>query len=154
MLLYVHSRITPSAEHVMLRRWSVVAMAAQDVFSSTAGSALIAHLEILVLDCRCWGSLRSGMSAEEITAANDVMLERQEAEFAMLKRLESLVTAAEEVFPGAAAAKELDPAATADAESSENEAAENAQVSLNLPMQSFLLLCRDIARGVSDYMWS
>lgn len=70
------------------------------------------------------------MSAEEITAANDVMLERQEAEFETLKRLEALVTAAEEVFPGAAAAKELDPAATADAESSENEAAENAQVSL------------------------
>ena len=76
------------------------------------------------------------MSAEEITAANDVMLERQEAEFATLKRLESLVTAAEEVFPGAASAKELDPAATADAENSENEAAENAQVRRNLPMQS------------------
>ena len=78
------------------------------------------------------------MSAEEITAANDVMLERQEAEFATLKRLESLVTAAEEVFPGAASAKELDPAATADAENSENEAAENAQVRLSLPMQCFL----------------
>ena len=78
------------------------------------------------------------MSAEEITAANDVMLERQEAEFATLKRLESLVTAAEEVFPGAASAKELDPAATADAENSENEAAENAQVRLNLPTQYLL----------------
>ena len=80
------------------------------------------------------------MSAEEITAANDVMLERQEAEFATLKRLESLVTAAEEVFPGAASAKELDPAATADAENSENEAAENAQVRPSLPMQSLSAL--------------
>ena len=35
---------------------------------------------------------------------------------------------AEAVFPGAAAAKEMDPAATADAAAAEGEAAENAQV--------------------------
>jgi hypothetical protein len=50
------------------------------------------------------------------------------AEFATLKRLEALVAAAEGVFPGAASAKEMDPAATADAIAAEGEAAENAQV--------------------------
>ena len=49
------------------------------------------------------------------------------AEFATLKRLEALVAAAEGVFPGAASAKEMDPAATADAIAAEGEAAENAQ---------------------------
>ena len=56
------------------------------------------------------------------------MLERQEAEFNTLKRLEGLVSAAETVFVGAAAAKDLDPSATTDALSAENESAENAQV--------------------------
>ena len=78
--------------------------------------------------CRCWSSLKSGMSADEIHGANELMMERQEAEFATLKRLEGLVTAAEGTFVGAASAKELDPSATADALSAENEAAENAQV--------------------------
>ncbi len=77
---------------------------------------------------RCWSSLKSGMSADEIHGANELMMERQEAEFATLKRLEGLVTAAEGTFVGAASAKELDPSATADALAAENEAAENAQV--------------------------
>ena len=68
------------------------------------------------------------MSADEIHGANELMMERQEAEFSTLKRLEGLVTAAEGTFVGAAAAKELDPSATADALTAENEAAENAQV--------------------------
>ena len=78
---------------------------------------------------RCWSSLKSGMSAEEIHGANELMLERQEAEFGTLKRLEGLVSAAEGTFLGAASAKELDPSATGDALNAENEAAENAQVS-------------------------
>ncbi len=68
------------------------------------------------------------MSADEIHGANELMMERNEAEFATLKRLEGLVTAAEGTFVGAASAKELDPSATTDALSAENEAAENAQV--------------------------
>lgn len=68
------------------------------------------------------------MSADEIHGANELMMERQEAEFSTLKRLEGLVTAAEGTFVGAASAKELDPSATADALNAENEAAENAQV--------------------------
>lgn len=56
------------------------------------------------------------------------MLERMDAEFGTLKRLETLVTAAEATFPGAAGAKEMDPAATGDAVAAEAEAAENAQV--------------------------
>ena len=87
--------------------------------------------EELKRDCRCWSSLKSGSSAEEIQAANEVMLERQEAEFNTLKRLEGLASAAETVFVGAAAAKELDPNATADALNAENESAENAQVCMH-----------------------
>lgn len=77
---------------------------------------------------RCWSALKSGMSADEIAAAHDVMLERMDAEFGTLKRLEALVAAAEAAFPGSAGAKEMDPAATADATAAEAEAAENAQV--------------------------
>ena len=68
------------------------------------------------------------MSADEIHGANELMMERQEAEFHTLKRLEGLVTAAEGAFVGAASAKELDPSATTDALNAESEAAENAQV--------------------------
>ena len=81
---------------------------------------------------RCWSALKSGLSADEIASAHDVMLERMDAEFGTLKRLETLVTAAEATFPGAASAKEMDPAATADAVAAEAEAAENAQV-MHLP---------------------
>lgn len=56
------------------------------------------------------------------------MLERMDSEFATLKRLEALVTAAEDTFVGSSSAKEMDPAATADAVTAEAEAAENAQV--------------------------
>jgi hypothetical protein len=70
------------------------------------------------------------MSADEIAAAHDVMLERMDAEFGTLKRLEALVAAAEAAFPGAAGAKEMDPAAAADAAAAEAEAAENAQVTI------------------------
>jgi hypothetical protein len=59
------------------------------------------------------------------------MLERQAAEFNTLKRLEGLVTAAETVFVGAAAATELDPSATSDALNAENDSAENAQVCMH-----------------------
>ena len=85
---------------------------------------------------RCWSSLKSGMSADEIHGANELMMERQEAEFHTLKRLEGLVTAAESAFVGAASAKELDPSATTDVLNAESEAAENAQVcpaQLNTP---------------------
>ena len=87
--------------------------------------------EELKRDCRCWSSLKSGLSAEEIQAANEVMLERQEAEFNTLKRLEGLVSSAEAVFVGAAAAKELDPSSTTDTLNAENESAENAQVCMH-----------------------
>lgn len=76
---------------------------------------------------RCWAALKGGLSADEISAAHDSMLERMDAEFATLKRLEGLVATAEGVFANAASAKEMDPAATADAEAAEGEAAENAQ---------------------------
>ncbi len=77
---------------------------------------------------RCWSALKSGLSADEIASAHDVMLERMDAEFGTLKRLEALVAAAEATFPAAASAKEMDPAATTDAVTAEAEAAENAQV--------------------------
>ena len=53
-----------------------------------------------------------------------------DAEFETLKRLEAVSSAAEATFAGAAGAKEMDPAATADARTAEAEAAENAQVRL------------------------
>ncbi len=89
---------------------------------------------------RCWSALKSGLSADEIASAHDVMLERMDAEFGTLKRLETLVTAAEATFPGAAGAKEMDPAATADAVAAEAEAAENAQV-MHLPRMCNYIHC-------------
>ena len=77
---------------------------------------------------RCWAALKGGLSADEIAAAHDAMLERMDAEFGTLRRLEGLVATAEATFAHAAAAKEMDPSATADAEAAEAEAAENAQV--------------------------
>ncbi len=50
-----------------------------------------------------------------------------DAEFETLKRLEAVSSAAEATFAGAAGAKEMDPAATADERTAEAEAAENAQ---------------------------
>ena len=76
---------------------------------------------------RCWSALKGGLSADEIAAAHDVLLERMDAEFETLKRLEAVSSAAEATFAGAASAKEMDPAATTDARSTEAEAAENAQ---------------------------
>jgi hypothetical protein len=92
---------------------------------------------------RCWSALKSGLSADEIANAHDVMLERMDAEFATLKRLESLVTAAEATFVGACSAKEMDPAATVDAVT-----AENAQVRGPLFIRVSGLLCaRLLCRG-------
>jgi hypothetical protein len=76
---------------------------------------------------RCWSALKGGLSADEIAAAHDVLLERMDAEFETLKRLEAVSSAAEATFAGAASAKDMDPAATADARAAETEAAENAQ---------------------------
>ena len=93
---------------------------------------------------RCWSALKSGLSADEIASAHDVMLERMDAEFGTLKRLEALVAAAEATFPAAASAKEMDPAATTDAVTAEAEAAENAQVlTMSILKQSmqFSYLC-------------
>ncbi|CAL5222727.1 g5133 [Coccomyxa viridis] len=99
----------------------------QLVASGLASAATLLCASLLRTAFKCWSSLKSGMSADEIHGANELMMERQEAEFATLKRLEGLVTAAEGTFVGAASAKELDPSATADALAAENEAAENAQ---------------------------
>jgi hypothetical protein len=76
---------------------------------------------------RCWSALKGGLSADEIAAAHDVLLERMDAEFETLKRLEAVSSAAEATFAGAPSARDMDPAATGDARAAETEAAENAQ---------------------------
>lgn len=99
------------------------------VVSQGAAASADSHAPERQLVCghRCWSALKGGLSADEIAAAHDVLLERMDAEFETLKRLEAVSSAAEATFAGAADAKEMDPAATTDARSAEGEAAENAQ---------------------------
>ncbi|CAL8461977.1 g1508 [Coccomyxa elongata] len=99
----------------------------QLVASGLASASTMLAASLLRSAFRCWSALKSGLSADEIASAHDVMLERMDAEFGTLKRLEALVAAAEATFPAAASAKEMDPAATTDAVTAEAEAAENAQ---------------------------
>jgi hypothetical protein len=80
------------------------------------------------------GALKGGLSADEIAAAHDVLLERMDAEFETLKRLEAVSSATEATFANAAGAKEMDPSATGDARTAEAEAAENAQARMPSPL--------------------
>ncbi|KAK9825657.1 hypothetical protein WJX81_006313 [Elliptochloris bilobata] len=99
----------------------------QLVAAGLASAATLLTASLMRSAYKCWSALKGGLSADEIAAAHDVLLERMDAEFETLKRLEAVSIAAEATFTGAASAKDMDPSATTDARSAEAEAAENAQ---------------------------
>ncbi|KAK9904020.1 hypothetical protein WJX75_002682 [Coccomyxa subellipsoidea] len=121
-LLSQPSRLAPNA--------AVDATVGQMVAVGLATSATVLCTSLLRSATKCWALLRSGMGAEDVLMEEEVMLQGMRRNFESLERVHAAHKAAAAAFPaagGAAAAKEMAPAAAEAAIAAESEAADHAQ---------------------------